>query len=113
MNSAGVARMDQSKYQWVFKYKLYHIPFWFGYHFMWWTLRLGSPMEVLANLTLPQAAFKFFFYLVFQAIGVYFNLYFLIPRYLEKGRYVLYISLLLITIISTASLIVSGYYLGA
>ena len=51
--------------------------------------------------------------MVFQAIGVYFNLYFLIPRFLEKGRYVPYVSLLLLTIISTAAFIVSGYYLGA
>jgi hypothetical protein len=80
---------------------------------MWWTLRFGSPMEVFASLALPHVAFKFFFYLVFQAIGVYFNLYFLIPRYLEKGRYLYYVNLLLITIISTASLVVSGYYISA
>jgi sensor histidine kinase YesM len=99
--------------KWLFKYKLYHLPFWFGYHFMWWTLRIGSPMAVLASLALPHAAFKFFFYMVFQAIGVYFNLYFLIPRYLEKGRYLHYVITLLITIIVTATLIVSGYYIGA
>jgi sensor histidine kinase YesM len=80
---------------------------------MWWTLRIGSPMAVLASLALPHAAFKFFFYMVFQAIGVYFNLYFLIPRYLEKGRYLHYVITLLITIIVTATLIVSGYYIGA
>jgi two-component system, LytTR family, sensor kinase len=111
--SPALARIHQSKYRWVFRYKLHHLPFWFGYHFMWWTLRIGSPMAVLASLALPQAAFKFFFYLVFQAIGVYFNLYFLMPRYLEKGRYFSYVSLLLLTIISTASFIVSGYYVGA
>lgn len=99
--------------KWLFKYKLYHLPFWFAYHFMWWTLRIGSPMAVLASLALPHAAFKFFFYMVFQAIGVYFNLYFLIPRYLEKGRYLHYVITLLLTIIATAMLIVSGYYIGA
>jgi two-component system, LytTR family, sensor kinase len=99
--------------KWLFQYKLYHLPFWFAYHFMWWTLRIGSPMAVLASLALPHAAFKFVFYMVFQAIGVYFNLYFLVPRYLEKGRYLYYILTLLITIISTAMLIVSGYYIGA
>src|SRR5258705_13196154 len=98
MNPPGLARVGQSKYEWVFKYKLHHIPFWFGYHFMWWTLRIGSPMAVLASLALPQSAFKFFFYLVFQVIGVYFNLYFLMPRYLEKGRYFSYVSFLLFTI---------------
>lgn len=51
--------------------------------------------------------------MIFQAIGVYFNLYFLIPRFLEKGRYVEYISLLLVTILCTASLIAPGYYVSA
>jgi two-component system, LytTR family, sensor kinase len=50
---------------------------------------------------------------IFQAIGVYFNLYFLIPRFLEKGRYFNYISLLLLTIVVTAALIVPGYYVSA
>lgn len=50
---------------------------------------------------------------MFQAIGVYFNLYFLIPRFLEKGRYVEYVSLVLLTIVCTAALIVPGYHVTA
>jgi hypothetical protein len=80
---------------------------------MWWTLRIGSPMDVIASLALPQAAFKFFFYMVFQAAAVYFNLYFLMPRFLEKGRYFKYVILLVTTIVVAAVLIVSGYYVGA
>lgn len=98
---------------WFFKYKIYHIPLWAAYHFMWWALRLGGPMAVISSLTHPQAIFKFTFYLVFQAAGVYFNLYFLIPRFLERGRYLPYVILLLITIVSTACLITGGYYAGA
>jgi len=105
--------MNQLKYSWFLKYKLHHLPFWFAYHFMWWTLRIGSPVAVLESLALPHAAFKFFFYMVFQAAGVYFNLYFLMPRFLERGRYAQYIALLLLTIIITAVFIVSGYYVGA
>ncbi len=51
--------------------------------------------------------------MIFQAIGVYFNLYFLIPRFLEKGKYVTYISLVLVTIVATAVLIIPGYYVAA
>ena len=51
--------------------------------------------------------------MVLQAAGVYFNLYFLMPRYLERGRYLQYIFFLLLTIVVTAALIVSGYYIGA
>jgi two-component system, LytTR family, sensor kinase len=99
--------------RWFYKYKIYHLPFWFGYNFLWWTLRLGSPMAVFTTLGYTHAAVKFLFYLVFQMAGVYFNLYFLVPRFLEKGRYITYIALLLSTIICSASCIVSGYYIGA
>jgi two-component system, LytTR family, sensor kinase len=112
MNSGPLAVFDQSKYQWVFKYKLHHIPFWFAYHFMWWTLRIGSPVVVLESLLLPHAAVKFLFYMLFQMLGVYFNLYFLVPRLLEKGRYGLYIITFLLTIIACAALITTGYYFG-
>lgn len=56
---------------------------------------------------------KFVFYVVFQALGAYFNLYFLIPRYLEKGKSVQYIFYLLLNIIIVACIIVSGYYVAA
>lgn len=100
-------------YDWFFRYKVYHIPFWFAYHYLWWTLRIGSPVVVASSIFYSHAAFKFFFYLIFQVVGVYFNLYFLIPRFLEKGRYLPYLILLLLTIIVTAACIVSGYYIGA
>ena len=105
--------MSQIKAGWFYRYKLYHLPFWFAYHFMWWTLRIGSPMEVIASLALPHAALKFFFSMFFQAAAVYFNLYFLMPRFLEKGRYFKYVVLLVTTIVAAAVLIVSGYYVGA
>ena len=97
----------------MIKYKLYHLPFWFAYHYVWWTLRIGSPVDVANSIFHSPAAFKFFFYMVLQAAGVYFNLYFLMPRYLERGRYLQYIFFLLLTIVVTAALIVSGYYIGA
>lgn len=106
-------KLTMSQSSWFYRYKLYHLPFWFAYHFMWWTLRIGSPMAVVASLALPHAAFKFLFYMIFQAAAVYFNLYFLMPRFLEKGRYFNYVILLLTTIITAAVLIVSGYYFGA
>jgi len=113
MIAARSSIIDQSKYQWVLKYKLHHLPFWFGYHFMWWTLRIGSPTSVLASLTYPHAAAKFFFYMIFQMAGVYFNLYFLVPKVLEKGRYITYTGMVLLTVLATAAFIVTGYYFGA
>jgi hypothetical protein len=100
------------KYKWFFTYKLHHLPFWFSYHFMWWTLRFGNPMAVFFSLAIPHVAAKFFFYMVFQMAGVYFNLYFLVPRFLERGRYVSYMILLLLTIVVSAAFVVTGYYFG-
>lgn len=58
-------------------------------------------------------AIKYTFYVIFQAIGVYFNLYYLMPKYLEKGRFGAYITFVLLTVFVTAVLIVPGYYLSA
>ncbi len=83
------------------------------YHYLWWVVAIGSPTEAASSILFSVYSFKFIFYVVFQAIGVYFNLYFLIPRFLEKGRYATYMSLLLLTILGTAAFIVTGYYAGA
>jgi two-component system, LytTR family, sensor kinase len=98
---------------WFFKYKLYHLPLWFLYHWMWWSLGDGDPLKVVREMLSSPLILKFGFYFVFQAIGVYFNLYFLIPRFLDKGRYLLYIFLVILTIVVTAALIVPGYYASA
>jgi len=100
-------------YSWIVRYKLHHIPFWFAYHFMWWTLRLGSPAAVLAGLVQPPGTIKFLFYMVLQMVAVYFNLYFLLPRLLARGRYTLYVVSFIITIVVFACLITTGYYVGA
>ncbi len=98
---------------WFFRYKLHHIPMWFAYHFLWWTMRIGSPVDTFNAIFCSPGITKFFFYLVFQALAVYFNLYVLIPAFLEKGKYFRYVTFLLTTIIVAALCIVSGYYVGA
>jgi two-component system LytT family sensor kinase len=103
-----------SIWQLMVKYKLYHIPFWVAYHCMWWAIAVGSISEVTNNLmTFSPYSIKSAFYVTFQALGVYFNLYFLIPKFLETGRYVLYVGLLLLTIICTATMIATGYVASA
>lgn len=97
---------------WFIRYKLYHIPFWLAYHYVWWIVTVGDPMIVLYNLFSPYAI-KFLFYVFFQAAGVYFNLYFLLPRLLEKGKVVPYIFAVLGTILVMAICITTGYYASA
>ncbi|MCE7064087.1 histidine kinase [Dyadobacter sp. CY326] len=102
-----------SNFDWFFKFRIYHIPFWFVYHYLWWTFAIGSPWDAAHNILSSAYSIKYCFYVVLQAAGVYFNLYFLIPRFLEKGRYALYIGFLMFTIVATAVLIVPGYYVSA
>jgi two-component system LytT family sensor kinase len=80
---------------------------------MWWTILVGDAMAPLENIFNSAYSTKFCFYAVFQAAVVYFNLYFLMPRYLERGRYALYISSLLTAIILGALCINFGYFAGA
>jgi sensor histidine kinase YesM len=80
---------------------------------MWWVVLVGNPITVATSIFTTAYAIKYSFYVIFQAIGVYFNLYYLIPKFLEKGKYVQYISLVITTIIGTAILIVPGYYVSA
>lgn len=105
--------MNVSRFHWIIQYKVYHLPFWFVYHYVWWTITIGSPWAAINNILFSPYSIKYCFYAVFQAIGVYTNLYLLIPRLLERGRYYTYIVALLCTIIITAALIVPGYYMGA
>ncbi|SEJ61304.1 GHKL domain-containing protein [Dyadobacter sp. SG02] len=93
--------------------KLYHIPFWLAYHYLWWVVAMGNPWKAAHSILFSPYAVKFVFYVVLQAVAVYFNLYYLIPKYLEKGRFKSYIGYLGITLLATALAIVSGYYVSA
>lgn len=101
------------KQHWFTRYKIYHVPFWLLYHTCLWTLTIGSFKSVAHNILFTPYSIKFLFYVVLQAGGVYFNLYFLLPRFLEKGKYGLYVLLILLTILVTAILIVPGYYVSS
>ena len=93
--------------------KLYHIPFWLAYHYLWWVVAMGNPWKAAHSILFSPYAVKFAFYVVLQAVAVYFNLYYLIPKFLEKGRLKPYIAYLGITLLGTALAIVSGYYVSA
>jgi len=103
----------QLRQNWFIKYKLYHIPFWMLYNYLLWALYIGNPYEAAREQYFSTMWVKCFFYTIFPAFAVYFNLYFLIPRYLQKGRYISYILFLILIIIASSLLIVPGYYLTA
>lgn len=98
---------------WLIRYKLYHIPFWFAYNYLLWVVTIGNPIRAAHDLLYLPFTVKYFVYVLVQALAVYFNLYFLIPRYLEKSRFFLYISSLLLSILTATLLITPVYYLSA
>ena len=95
------------------KTRLYHIPFWILYNYLWGVVAVGNPIKAASHIFYLPYTVEFFFYVIFQASAVCFNLYFLIPRFLEKSRFAAYIISLLITTFCAAALIVPGYYAGA
>ena len=94
----------------ILKYKLYHIPFWLCYHLVWLTINIGSLSEVYDYFRYSDSSPKFYFYVIFQLIGVYFNLYYLIPKLLYVGRYFSYVLAVLCTILVCNAFITSGYF---
>lgn len=109
----NVPRISQPAENWFFRYKLYHLPFWFLYHYLWWAVSMGNAFKPASSLIVLPYAIKFSFYFIFQALAVYFNLYYLIPRYLEKSRFATYVGLLLLTMVATTLFIISGYYFSS
>lgn len=98
---------------WFFKYKIYHIPFWIAYHTLWMVIHSGGKYdEMFAYLFGGSIPVKFLGYIFFQAFAVYFNLYFLIPKYLYVGKFKTYFLLLIITILICTAFIVGGYYIA-
>lgn len=98
---------------WLIKYKLHHILFWCVYHYFWWTVTVANPVKAASAIFSTPLFIKFAFYVIFQAIAVYANLYWLMPKYLEKNKYYSYAALLAGVILSASVCIVSGHYLAA
>lgn len=92
-------------YDWVIKYKVYHLVFWSLYHFTWWVIFKGGLVSVFDQFSEPSVFISFASFVFIQAIGVYFCLYYLIPRYLEKSRYLWFVILVIVTILAMAILI--------
>lgn len=109
----NVLSTHQSHHNWFLRYKIYHLPFWFAYHYLWWIVTLGNPVKVFHTILVLPYALKYSFYVIFQAMAVYFNLYFLMPRYLEKSKFTRYIAYLLLTVLCATLCIVGGYYFSA
>jgi len=104
---------DTHRQNWFIRYRLYHIPFWLVYNYLTWVVVIGNPVRAFHDLLYLPLTVKYLIYVFMQAFAVYFNLYFLMPRYLEKSRFVPFITLLLLTSVTAAVLITPAYYITA
>lgn len=95
------------------RYKLYHLPFWAVYNYFSWSVTIGNPVKAAESLLYLPVTVKYLFYVIVQTLAVCFNLYFLFPRLLEKGRIGIYTLLTLLTCVGAAFLIIPGYYTSA
>ncbi|MFY0686733.1 MAG: sensor histidine kinase [Cyclobacteriaceae bacterium] len=98
---------------WLARYKIHHLVFWASYHFVWWGVHEGDFVQTIRNVSNPPYTVKYLFYVVVQTVSIYFVLYNLIPRLLEKRKYVGFFTALLGTLLTMSGLIISGYFLSA
>jgi hypothetical protein len=96
-----------------YRYKLYQFPFWFIYGYLWWALSNRSLTETARTLFTTPYFIKFSSYWIWQTLAVYVNLYFLIPRLLERNKVAAYIGSVVLLILVTSACIVPGYYITA
>jgi LytS/YehU family sensor histidine kinase len=74
---------------------------------------MGNPVKAAVAIFGSVFFIKYIFYVVASTACVGFNLYVLMPRYLEKGKIAVYVIWLGACIPATSALIVPGYYLTA
>ncbi len=94
---------------WFVRYKLYHIPFWALYHFLWGVAEF-SLVEVLSMIFFTPRYMMFISYVLLHTVAVYINLYFLVPRLLAKSKLTWYILSLVGLIIATSITLIYSYY---
>ena len=74
---------------------------------------MGNPVKAAIAIFGSVFFIKYIFYVVASTACVCFNLYVLMPRYLEKGKIAAYVIWLSACILATSALIIPGYYLTA
>ncbi len=86
--------IDLNRY-WFFRYKLYHFLFWAVYLLLVASIQ-HRLSDIIYWLLYTDRSILYAVYVSIHTLAVFFNLYWLIPRYLEKsklGKYTLYLVL--------------------
>lgn len=105
--------LQHFKQSWFYRNKLYHIPFWCLYTYIWWSVATGNPLKAANNILFTPLGTKYLLDVIFVAGAVYLNLYVLMPRFFECRKFYIYFPLLFTTIGATSVCMVTGYYISA
>ncbi|OJJ21871.1 hypothetical protein BKI52_13075 [marine bacterium AO1-C] len=97
---------------WVIKFKAYHAFFWAAYHLAWGVAEFGL-VALLGMFDQPQSFIMFWCFVVLHTLAVNFNIYFLLPRYLEKGKLTQYIIYVSAWIVFTSLALLTCFFLTA
>ncbi|MDW3652742.1 MAG: histidine kinase [Bacteroidia bacterium] len=109
MNNAQNIDWNQS---WFVKYKLYHFLFWAVYHFTWGLTQFTFE-ECIEMLFHSPRWMVYISYVLITSLGVLFCIYVLWPRFLERGKPILFLLSLFLTMIVCSQILVSAYYMAA
>lgn len=101
---------------WFFRYKLYHFLFWGMYHIMLGTVQY-SLRDIVYWIIYSDRYIVYVSFVTIHTLAVFFNLYWLIPRYLEKGKlgkYTFYLigCVLLASLLTQLSVYFAAYVSG-
>lgn len=97
---------------WIIKFKVYHVLFWAAYHLAWGIAEFG--FVVLGGMFKePQSFIMFWCFAALSTLAVNFNIYYLLPRYLEKGKLTRYIVYVSVWIVLTSSILLICFFVTA
>ena len=97
--------LPKRAYHWLIRTKLYHLPFWIIYQLFWGIIFYRSEVFTLIGLE------YILMYTLTEAVGAYFNVYYLIPTLLRRKKYGAYLLALGANIVVTSGLVALGIFL--
>ena len=90
--------------------KWYHVPFWAACHYLWAAAIYDSFQEAFHTLFLSDKGLQYVFIVIIQSFGVMFNIYYLLPKYLERGKVSAYVISLTTWTMIIAMILLSSYF---
>lgn len=103
---------ERLDHYWFFKYKIYHVFFWAIYLFMWGVIEVGFAEAV--DGIFNSARFSVYLaHVLIDTCAVYISLYYLLPKYLERGEVSKYITYVFLLVVVAGLIIFLSFFICA